>query len=173
MGHANKITCVRFFGGLAVGGGSDKMCRVWDLKTERMIHQLMGHANKITCVRFFGGEKGVITGSADRSLKIWDISRKTYRQTTTLRHSATPYCVDVASDAFTAVSGHIDGGLRFWDIRTGDRTAEILGLHEGGVTSVQFHPIIENQVLTTGKDSSIKVVDIRTCTALQTMRHDD
>ena len=171
--NGHTVTACDISGGLAVGGGSDKMCRVWDLKTERMIHQLMGHANKITCVRFFGGEKGVITGSADRSLKIWDISRKTYRQTTTLRHSATPYCVDVASDAFTAVSGHIDGGLRFWDIRTGDRTAEILGLHEGGVTSVQFHPIIGNQVLTTGKDSSIKVVDIRTCTALQTMRHDD
>ena len=67
----------------------------------------------------------MITGSADRSLKLWDISRKTYRQTTTFRHSSTAHCVDVSSDSSTAVSGHLDGGLRFWDIRTGDRTAEI------------------------------------------------
>jgi len=171
--NGHVITACDISGGLAVGGGSDKMCRVWNLKTERMVHQLIGHANKITCVRLFGGENAVITGSADRSLKIWDISRKTYRQTTTLRHSSTSCCVDVASDACTVVSGHVDGGLRFWDARTGDKTAEIQGLHEGGITSVQFHPSIMTQVLTTGRDSTVKLVDIRTCVALETMSHND
>jgi autophagy-related protein 16-1 len=170
-GHT--ITACDISGGLVAGGGSDKMCRIWNIGTERMVHQLIGHSNKITCVRLFGGEKGVITGSADRSLKIWDISRKTYRQTTTLRHGSTSNCVDVASDSFTAVSGHTDGGLQFWDIRNGDRTADIPGLHDGGITSVQFHPSIVTQVLTTGKDSTLKVIDIRTCTALMTMRHDN
>jgi len=90
------------------------------------IHHLVGHAHKVTCVRFVGSaEKGVITGSADRSLKIWDISRKTYRQTVTLRHSSTSNCVDVGSDTVSAVSGHLDGGLRFWDLRSGERTADI------------------------------------------------
>jgi autophagy-related protein 16 len=89
------------------------------------IHHLVGHAHKITCVRLFGGERAVITGSADRSLKVWDISLKTYRQTTTLRHSSTASCVDVGIDSFAAVSGHLDGGLRFWDVRTGERTADI------------------------------------------------
>jgi autophagy-related protein 16 len=149
------------------------MCRIWNIGTERMIHQLIGHSNKITCVRLFGGGKGVITGSADRSLKIWDISRKTYRQTTTLRHGSTSNCVDVASDSFTVVSGHTDGGLQFWDVRNGDRTADIPGLHDGGITSVQFHPSIATQVVTTGKDSTLKVIDIRTCTVLITMRHDN
>ncbi len=91
------------------------------------LHQLVGHAHKITCVRMFGGERAVLTASADRSLKVWDISAKTYRQTTTLRHGSTCNCVDVWTDAFTAVSGHMDGGLRFWDMRTGDRTADVAG----------------------------------------------
>ena len=73
---------------------------------------MVGHQHKITCVRFFGGssDKCVISGSADRSLKIWDISRKTYRQTLTLRHGSSCNCVDVATDSVTAVSGHLDGG---------------------------------------------------------------
>jgi autophagy-related protein 16 len=66
----------------------------------------------------------------------------------------------------------MDGGLRFWDMRTGDRTADISGLHEGGITSVQFHPTNAMQVLTNGKDSCLKLVDVRTCTALQTFAHD-
>jgi autophagy-related protein 16-1 len=70
----------------------------------------------------------VITGSADRSLKVWDINRKTYRQTTTLRHSSTLTCVDVASDSVNVVSGHMDGGLRFWDLRSGERTSDAAGM---------------------------------------------
>ena len=186
---------------LAVGGGSDKMCRVWSLKTQRMvshrilvvhteilvsrhkditnavlvsqIHQLVGHSNKITCVRLFGGGKGVLTGSADRSMKIWDISRNTYRQTTTLRHSSTCQTIDVASDSFTTVSGHMDGGLRLWDVRTGDRTADMESVHEGGITFVQFDPSNATQVLTNGKDNCLKLIDMRTGTTISTFRDSD
>lgn len=159
--------------GLAVGCGSDKTCRVWNLRTERMIHQLAGHSNKVTCVRLFNSAKCVITGSADRSLKVWDISRNTYRQTTTLRHSSTSNCVDMAPDSFTAVSGHMDGGVRFWDVRSGERTADISDLHSGGVTSTQIHPTNSTQILTNGRDSSLKIVDVRTCTAIYTLQHKD
>jgi WD40 repeat protein len=88
----------------------------------------VGHQHKITCVRLFNNEKNVITGSADRSLKVWDIARKTYRQTVTLRHSSTANCVDVESE--TAVTGHHDGGLRFWDLKSGDRTENISGTRD-------------------------------------------
>ena len=60
-------------------------------------------------------------------MKVWDISRQTYKQTATLRHGSTAHCVDVGSNSFSAVSGHLDGGLRFWDLRTGGRTADIAG----------------------------------------------
>jgi WD40 repeat protein len=127
-------------------------------------------------------------------MKVWDISRQTYRQTTTLRHSSTPNCIDVGIDSFTAVSAHLDGGIRFWDVRTGERTADIsrkfcmllvtidslqntltptlhADLHEGAITSVQFHPTDSSKVLTNGMDSCLKIVDIRTCTAIQTLRN--
>jgi len=134
---------------------------------------LVGHGNKITCVKLFGNGRAILTGSADRSMKLWDISRKTYRQTTTLRHSSTCYSVDVASDSFTAVSGHMDGGLRFWDVRTGERTGDLDNLHEGGVTCVKFHPINATQILTNGKDSSLKLVDMRTRSVLHTLRENE
>ena len=89
---------------------------------------MVGHQNKITCVRLFGGDKpNVITGSADRSLKVWDISRTTYRQTTTLRHSSTSTCVAVASDSINVATGHMDGVVRFWDLRSGERRTNSSG----------------------------------------------
>jgi WD40 repeat protein len=71
-------------------------------------------------VRLYGSGRNVITGSADRSLKVWDVSQKTYRQTVTLRHGSSCNCVDVASDSVTAASGHLDGGTsRRWEIQPG------------------------------------------------------
>uniref|UniRef100_A0A7S2AAH2 Autophagy-related protein 16 domain-containing protein n=1 Tax=Trieres chinensis TaxID=1514140 RepID=A0A7S2AAH2_TRICV len=172
-GSGYPMLGVDISGGLAVGCGSDKTCRVWNLRTQRMIHQLAGHSQKITCCRLFQNEKGVITGSADRSLKVWDISRSTYRQTTTMRHSSTSNSLDVSNDAVTVVSGHMDGGLRFWDMRTADRTADISSLHEGGITSVYFSPSNNTHLLTSGRDSTLKLVDMRTCTTLQTFFHGD
>lgn len=172
-GSGHAIIGCDISGGLAVGCGSDKTCRVWNLRTQRMIHLLAGHSNKITCVRLFHGEKCVITGSADRSLKVWDISRNTYRQTTTFRHSSTSNCIDVSNESDNVVSGHMDGGIRFWDVRSGERTADISSLHEGGVTSVHFHPKNSTELLTNGRDSMLKVVDIRTCTPIQTLMHED
>lgn len=48
---------------------------------------------------------------------------------------------------------------------------ESLGLHESGITSVQFNPSDSTQVLTNSLDSSLKVVDLRTGTAIHTFRH--
>lgn len=92
----------------------------------KQLHHLVGHQNKVTCVRFVG-DRGVITGSTDRSLKLWDISRQTYRQNITMRHSSPSTCIDTATESSTAVSSHLDGGLRFWDLRNGDRTADLKG----------------------------------------------
>ncbi|GKY97577.1 hypothetical protein MPSEU_000716200 [Mayamaea pseudoterrestris] len=156
---------------LVVGAGSDKTCRVWNLRTQRMIHHLVGHAQKVTCVRLFNGDKSVLTASSDRSLKVWDISLKTYKQTVTLRHSSTSNCVDVASDSMSAVSGHLDGGLRIWNLHSGERTADMPGVHEAAVTSVRFHPLGNGHILTNAADSCLKVVDVRTGMAIQTFRH--
>lgn len=165
-----------------------------------MIHQLAGHSQKITCVRLFPGEKSIVTGSADRSIRVWDISRHVYTLTTTFRHSSTSNCCDVSYETHTVVSGHLDGmlpilllfclvetifdtgffvvactissigGIRFWDARSGDRVLDIPSLHEGGVTSVHWKPGNSNEILTNGKDSTLKVIDTRTSNIMHTFR---
>lgn len=158
---------VDFCSDLVIGCSSDKTCRVWKSKTERMVHQLAGHASKVTCCRFLPGAKEVLTGSADRSFRVWDIDRTTYKHTLTFRHGSSSTCIDTSSDSLTAVSGHLDGGLRFWDLRSGDRMAEINGLHEDGVTSVMCSPTDGTKLLTNGRDSNLKIVDIRMCESIQ------
>lgn len=44
----------------------------------------------------------------------------------------------VTADGALVASGHFDGTLRFWDLRTGRLAQELAGLHSltGGITSV-------------------------------------
>ncbi|KAL7439154.1 hypothetical protein ACHAXM_006554 [Skeletonema potamos] len=170
-GGSLPMTGVDMAGGLVTACGADKTCRVWQYKTKRLIHQLAGHSQKITCVKLFPGEKNVVTGSADRSIRIWDISRHIYTQTTTFRHSSTANCSDICVETQAVVTGHIDGGVCFWDVRSGDRVLDIPSLHDGGVTSVQWKPGSSHQVLTCGRDSTLKIIDVRTQSNMQTFQN--
>ena len=170
-GH--PMLAVDMIDGLIAGCSSDKTCRVWNVKTSRMVHHLVGHMHKITCMRICPDKRNIITGSADRSIRVWDITRSTYRQSTTFRHSSTTNCMEISSDGNTIATGHMDGSLRFWDIRSGDRTADISNLHDGGVTSVQFDPTNGTHLLTNGKDSSLKITDVRMCSQVNKFKHRD
>ncbi|KAI8420897.1 hypothetical protein MSG28_008076 [Choristoneura fumiferana] len=80
----------------------------------------------------FLGEPTVITGSHDRTLKIWDL-----RSTET--KFAGSSCNDlVTSDGAgsTIISGHYDKRIRFWDIRT-EMSANHIVL-QGKVTSLDL-----------------------------------
>jgi len=158
---AQPVLGVDMNGGLVAGCSCDKMCRIWNLKSKRMIHQLVGHGSKVTSVRLSSDAKSVLTGSVDRTLKLWDVSRNTYKQLLTLNHDSAVYGVDMTSDSFTAVSGHLDGGLRCWDTRSGKRTLEISSIHTDCVTSVQFDPSNFTQILSCSRDSTLKIVDVR------------
>ena len=168
-GGSLPMTGVDISGGIVTACGADKTCRVWQYNTRRLIHQLAGHSQKITCVKLFPGEKHIVTGSADRSIRIWDISRHIYTQTVTFRHSSTSNCCDVAMmDTQPVITGHLDGGVRFWDVRSGSEVLDIPSLHEGGVTSVQWKPGSNHYILTCGRDSTLKIIDGRNCSSSNT-----
>ena len=44
-------------------------------------------------------------------------------------------------------------------------------LHEGGVTSVQWKPGSSHEILTNGRDSTLKIIDARTKSVTRTYQH--
>lgn len=60
-------------------------------------------------------------------MKIWDISKQTYRISSTLTFNSFAGSMDVVADSKSAVSGHSDGSLLFWDLETAQKTAELKG----------------------------------------------
>lgn len=166
--------------GLVVAGvGTEHTGRIWH--GERMIHQLVGHEHRLTSIRLLqtastaasdDKPSHALSASADRTLRVWDISRTTYHQVQLWRHSSVSHGVDVQIDGGSIVSGHQDGGVRFWDLRSSGLRSEIKGLHHGGITSVHWNPSNPTLLLTNGMDSVCKVVDIRTYLPLHTFQHE-
>ena len=65
---------------------------------------------------------------------MWDLARG-FCQRSLVCHSSVN-SVRVSLDGGLAVSGHFDGTLRFWDLRTGKVANEVAGLHTQQITSV-------------------------------------
>jgi autophagy-related protein 16 len=92
---------------------------------------LTGHTNKVLTGKFLGTK--IVTGSHDRTLKIWDLMQKACMKTLFAGSS----CNDaVTVDSQCIISGHFDKKIRFWDIRVDQTQCEIL--LQGKVTSLDI-----------------------------------
>jgi len=172
MGSEKAVMSVAFSPDeeFVIGCSSDRVARIWSTKSTKIQHWLSGHFDKVYTAQFFQDSKKAITGSLDRTLKIWDL-QKSFCIRTIFGYSACNH-VAVHFSGSIAVSGHADHNLRFWDTRNGDNLYHLTGIHTGQVTSVTFSPD-GNTLLTNSRDNSLKLVDLRTYKVLRTFFHDN
>ncbi|XP_066591196.1 autophagy-related protein 16-1 isoform X2 [Prorops nasuta] len=120
-------------------------------------HTLTGHCGKVLAAKFLGEPSKVVTGSYDRTLKIWDLRSKACIETKFAGSS----CNDlVTSDGAgsTIISGHFDQRIRFWDTRAEASSNDIL--LEGKVTSLDLSRDA-NYLLSCVRDDTLKLIDLR------------
>lgn len=68
-------------------------------------------------------------------------------------------------------SAHFDGAIRIWSVRNGELTTEIKNAHDEQITCAKFTPD-EKYLVSTGKDNSIRVFDVRTFKEVHKFYHD-
>lgn len=85
--------------------------------------------------KFLGEPSRVVTGSHDRTLKIWDLRSKACVETKFAGSSCNDLVITDGSGS-TIISGHFDKKIRFWDTRT-DCSANDIVL-PGKITSLDL-----------------------------------
>jgi len=127
---------------------------------------LTGHTNKLYTVKASYDTTRAVTGSYDRTIKIWDLNKGNATKTLTHTSTANDLCfLDEASH--TIISGHFDGSLRLWDIRSGETVKELSNICQSQITSLS--PFSEKRrVLINSKDNNLKVLDLRMFEVVQT-----
>jgi len=171
-GVEKTVMCLQFSPNdeFIMAGSNDNAVRIWSVNIGRIKHSLLGHVGKVYAAEFSYDNQRVVTGSHDRSMKVWDLQRG-YCMRTIFCFSS---CNDLAlsRDAATAVSGHLDNCIRFWDVKNGDMAHEISHVHTGQVTCVTCSPD-GRTILTNSRDNTLKLIDIRTYEVLCTLKQED
>jgi len=72
--HYQPITCLHADGDYAVTGSVDTTCKLWNIKTNSLVHNLVGHKDgAVNSIQM--DENRIVSGGSDMCLKVWN--RKT------------------------------------------------------------------------------------------------
>lgn len=137
-----RSVCFSPDGKLLATGAEDKLIRIWDLTTKRIIKILRGHEQDIYSLDFFPDGDRLVSGSGDRTVRIWDLRSSQCSLTLSIEDGVTT--VAVSPDGKLIAAGSLDRTVRVWDSTTGflverlDSGNENGNGHEDSVYSVAF-----------------------------------
>ncbi|HBB30947.1 MAG TPA: protein kinase [Cyanobacteria bacterium UBA9273] len=122
---------------------------------------LLGHAQGVYAIAFSRDGRTLASGSADKTIKLWQLSMSWEIRTLgswLSKHTDAVRAVAFSPDSKMLASGSADKTIKLWDVRTGKEIHTLKG-HSDEVYSVIFSP--DGQTLVSGsRDRTIKLWDL-------------
>ncbi|KAL7956402.1 PFU domain-containing protein [Trichoderma compactum] len=174
IGHAHNVCTLDVSpkGTYLVSGGWDGQARVWNLSKWETEHMLSGHEGMAVWSVVAFDETTVVTGCADKSIRVFDLKQSTGGDVVP---AATIYTPDVVRALCKVPKGHPsgadiasasnDGTLRLWKLN-GQQVGELHG-HESFVYSLASLP--SGELVSSGEDRTVRVWKGIEC--VQTITH--
>jgi len=190
-GHLNGVRSVAFSpdGQRIATGSSDNTAKVWEAASGKEMLTLKGHSEVdggssfgsfvkemltlawsiegINSVAFSPDGQRIVTGSLDRTAKVWDAASG--RELLTLKgHSGVLWSVAFSPDGQPIVTGSGDYTAKVWEAASGKELLTLKG-HSGGIMAAAFSP--DGQRIVTGSlDQTAKVWETASGRELLTLK---
>ncbi|XP_024376807.1 pre-mRNA-processing factor 19 [Physcomitrium patens] len=148
---------------LVLSGGVDGTAIVFNRSSGELVSTLSGHTKRVTSVKFVAKDEYVLTGSIDKTVKIWQGQEDgDYACKCTLKdHSAEVRAVTVHATQNYFVTASADKTWNFYDLSTGICLTQVNEPSlQDGYTSASFHP--DGLILGTGTaESLVRIWDVK------------
>ncbi|XP_039157118.1 pre-mRNA-processing factor 19 homolog 1 isoform X1 [Eucalyptus grandis] len=145
-------------------GGIDTSAVLFDRSSGQIMSTLSGHSKKVTSVNFDAQGDMVLTGSADKTVRIWQGSEDgSYNCRHILKdHTAEVQAITVHATNNYFATASLDNTWCFYEFSTGLCLTQVEGASGSeGYTSAAFHP--DGLILGTGtSNADVKIWDVKT-----------
>jgi WD40 repeat protein len=132
-----------------------------------LVRILTGHTNPVFAVAVTPDGLHAISGSFDKTLKVWDI--ETGRELHTLTgHTSGVIALAMTTDGLHAISGSLDKTLRVWNLVSGQELHTLAG-HTHGIIAVAVTPD-SCRVIFGSMDKTLKIWDLVNNRELHTLK---
>jgi len=101
-----------------------------EIATGRTLTTFRGHRDLIDVMNFSQDGKTIVSGGADKILKLWDAATGAEKMTFT-GHDSGVYSAIITPDGRGIISSASDGTTRFWEATTGRQIATYLAFTDG------------------------------------------
>ena len=118
--------------------GYDRLIKLWDAETGRLVRELKDHSDAVYGVAFSPDGALLASGSADRAVKVWQVAdgKRLY----TLADSTDwVYAVAWSPDGKRLAAAGVDKSIRLWDVSAqGGKLVHAVFAHEGPVVRLAW-----------------------------------
>ena len=163
------ILTVALYGNILATAGNDHHITLWDLKTYTQTQTLKGHHGVIHSLAFSSDGHTLISGSWDKTIRIWDIT-----SATEIRHIQTKdsiYTVALHPSGDIIVAGSFDETITLWETKTGKLLRTLQGNGMLTVYSVAFSPN-GKQIISGDLSNTVRIWDADTGKSLWILNGD-
>lgn len=145
----------------SLSGSLDKNAILMDVQNGKVISTLTGHTKRVSCVSFLGDSQRLLTASADKSMKVWELNGKKCGVALNYDgHDSEVVAMTVHPTNNFVVSVCADNYWNFIDINQGKLLKKVKDEESTKYSSCAFHP--DGLILgTTSFGGCMKVWDVR------------
>jgi len=155
----------------AVGRG-DGAIQLVEIDSGKILDTYREHADAVTAVAFVPGGTRFVSGSRDKTVRLWDVKTPEKSLTTWTGHQSAVGGVAISSDGRMVVSGCGAGVIKFWDLRHRGKALDSINWHRSAIRTLAISP--DNKVLASGgEDKAVKLWDLASHRQLGSFQFDD
>ncbi len=131
-----------------------------------LMRVISGHTGWVRCLSVDPSNQWFASGSADRTIKLWDLASGTLKLTLT-GHVSTVRALEVSARHPYLFSAGEDKQVKCWDLEQ-NRVVRHYHGHLSGIYALALHPMLD-LLVTAGRDCVVRVWDMRTKQPIHTL----